>query len=623
MTQPIFSVLSSGLVLGVAAAAGLPSTAFAESHENITISHAVANFGTPKYAADFKHLDYVNPDAPKGGEFSTWSQGNFDSFNPWTRKGVAAFPYGDTESILTATADEIYATYCYMCTTMEYPDSKDWVIFNLRNDVTFSDGTGVTAEDAKFTFDYFMEQGLPEFVARVSAYVETVEVLDTYRIKYTFSPDAPRREVITFAGGLPILSRTQIESEGKNLQEPTLEPFMGTGPYIIQSFDPGRQIIYGRNPNWWAAENPFNVGRYNFDTIRIEYFADSTAALEAFKSGIFLFKSESSSKDWATAYDFPKFENGTVIKEEIPDGSIGSAQAWAFNLRRDTWQDPKVREAVRLMFNFEWSNETLFYDLYERVNSFWENSDLEATGTPSAGEVAILEPLVAEDLLPESILTDEVVMSPTSGAKNFDRKNLRKASALLSEAGWEIGDDGKRRKDGKLLTLDVLSFSPAFDRIINPYVENLQRLGVEAKLDRVDIAQYQERRRSGDWDLVNHTYSMSFEPGDALKQWFGSITAEDSSRNLMYLKDPAVDRLIDVVVAAKTLDELTTATHALDRVLRAYGFWVPQWFKDVHTVAYYDLYRHPDPLPPYSPGFQDLWWTDADAAARLKAAGAY
>ncbi len=623
MTQPIFSVLSSGLVLGVAAAAGLPSTAFAESHENITISHAVANFGTPKYAADFKHLDYVNPDAPKGGEFSTWSQGNFDSFNPWTRKGVAAFPYGDTESILTATADEIYATYCYMCTTMEYPDSKDWVIFNLRNDVTFSDGTGVTAEDAKFTFDYFMEQGLPEFVARVSAYVETVEVLDTYRIKYTFSPDAPRREVITFAGGLPILSRTQIESEGKNLQEPTLEPFMGTGPYIIQSFDPGRQIIYGRNPNWWAAENPFNVGRYNFDTIRIEYFADSTAALEAFKSGIFLFKSESSSKDWATAYDFPKFENGTVIKEEIPDGSIGSAQAWAFNLRRETWQDPKVREAVRLMFNFEWSNETLFYDLYERVNSFWENSDLEATGTPSAGEVAILEPLVAEDLLPESILTDEVVMSPTSGAKNFDRKNLRKASALLSEAGWEIGDDGKRRKDGKLLTLDVLSFSPAFDRIINPYVENLQRLGVEAKLDRVDIAQYQERRRSGDWDLVNHTYSMSFEPGDALKQWFGSITAEDSSRNLMYLKDPAVDRLIDVVVAAKTLDELTTATHALDRVLRAYGFWVPQWFKDVHTVAYYDLYRHPDPLPPYSPGFQDLWWTDADAAARLKAAGAY
>ncbi len=623
MTQPIFSVLSSGLVLGVAAAAGLPSTAFAESHENITISHAVANFGTPKYAADFKHLDYVNPDAPKGGEFSTWSQGNFDSFNPWTRKGVAAFPYGDTESILTATADEIYATYCYMCTTMEYPDSKDWVIFNLRNDVTFSDGTGVTAEDAKFTFDYFMEQGLPEFVARVSAYVETVEVLDTYRIKYTFSPDAPRREVITFAGGLPILSRTQIESEGKNLQEPTLEPFMGTGPYIIQSFDPGRQIIYGRNPNWWAAENPFNVGRYNFDTIRIEYFADSTAALEAFKSGIFLFKSESSSKDWATAYDFPKFENGTVIKEEIPDGSIGSAQAWAFNLRRETWQDPKVREAVRLMFNFEWSNETLFYDLYERVNSFWENSDLEATGTPSAGEVAILEPLVAEDLLPESILTDEVVMSPTSGAKNFDRKNLRKASALLSEAGWEIGDDGKRRKDGKLLTLDVLSFSPAFDRIISPYVENLQRLGVEAKLDRVDIAQYQERRRSGDWDLVNHTYSMSFEPGDALKQWFGSITAEDSSRNLMYLKDPAVDRLIDVVVAAKTLDELTTATHALDRVLRAYGFWVPQWFKDVHTVAYYDLYRHPDPLPPYSPGFQDLWWTDADAAARLKAAGAY
>ena len=213
-------------------------------------------------------------------------------------------------------------------------------------------------------------------------------------------------------------------------------------------------------------------------------------------------------------------------------------------------------------------------------------------------------------------------MAPTSGSQNFDRRNLRRASALLEESGWTIGPNGKRWKDGKPLTLDMLSFSPAFDRIVNPYVENLQRLGIDAKLDRVDIAQYQERRRTGDWDLVNHTFSMDLEPGDALKQWFASITAEDSSRNLM-LKDPAVDRLIDVVVAAETLEELTVATHALDRVLRAYGFWVPQWFKDVHTVAYYDVYDHPDPLPPYSLGEVDLWWWDAEVAERLKAAGAF
>lgn len=621
-TSPLPRLAALGL-FGLAAALALPGLARGETHEEVIVSHAYTNFGEPKYGPDMEHLDYVNPDAPKGGEFSTWAQGNFDSFNPWTRKGVAAFPIGDTEAILTGTADDPYGVYCYMCTTMEYPPSRDWVIFNLREDVTFSDGSPFTAEDAKFTFDYFMEQGLPEFVARVSAYVDTVEVLDTYKIKYTFSADAPRREVVAFAGGLPILSRAQIEAEGKALQEPTLEPYMGTGPYILQSFDVGRQIVYARNPNWWAADHPFNIGRHNFDTIRIEYFADSTAALEAFKSGEFLFKNENSSKDWATAYDFPKVQNGTVVQEEIADGTIGSAQSWVFNLRREPWQDPKVREAVRLMFNFEWSNETLFYDLYERVNSFWENSDLEATGTPSEGELAILQPLVDEGLLPETILTDEAVMAPSSGGQNFDRRNARAASALLNEAGWEVGDDGKRRKDGKILTLNLLSFSPAFDRIINPYIENLQAIGIDAKLDRVDIAQYQERRRSADWDLTAQSFSMDFEPGDALKQWFGSITAEDSSRNIMYLKDPAVDRLIDVVVDASTLEDLTTATNALDRVLRSYGFWVQQWFKAVHTVAYYDLYRHPETMPPYALGEVDFWWYDAEAADRLKAAGAF
>ena len=618
------NVRSAAVVfLGMGAILAAAGIANAESHETIIVTHASTNFGEPKYGPDIAHLDYVNPDAPKGGEYSSWAQGNFDSFNPWTRKGVAAFPFGDTEAILTRTDDDPYGVYCYMCTTMEYSESKDWVIFNLRDDITFSDGTKVTAEDAKFTFDYFMEQGLPEFVARVSAYVESVEVLDDHRIRYNFAPDAPRREVISFGGGLPILSKAWITERDKRLDEATLEPFMGTGPYIIDSFDAGRQIIYGRSPNWWAADHPFNVGRYNFDTIRIEYFADNTAALEAFKAGEYLFKSENSSKDWATAYDFPKVENGTVIKAELPSGNIGSAQSWAFNLRREPWQDANVREAVRLMFNFEWSNETLFYDLYERVNSFWENSDLEATGTPSDGELAILKPLVDEGLLPESILTDEAVLAPTSGTKNFDRRNLRKASKLLDDAGYTIGSDGLRVKDGKSLKLDVLSFSPAFDRIINPFVENLRRVGIDAKLDRVDIAQYQERRRTGDWDLVNHTYSMDFEPGDALKQWYASITAEDSSRNLMSLKDPAVDRLIDVVVDAETLEELTTATHALDRTLRSIGFWVPQWYKDVYTVAYYDIYRHPENLPPYSLGQADLWWYDAEAAERLKAEGAF
>lgn len=610
-------------VLSVAALLLASGMARAESHETIIEAHAIANFGAPKYGPDFTHLDYVNPDAPKGGEFSTWAQGNFDSFNNYTRKGVAASGVALMyESILTSTADDAYGTYCYLCTTMEYPESRDWVIFNLREDITFRDGSGATAEDIRFTHELFMEQGLPEYVNVVQGFVESVDVLDTYRVRFNFTEEAPRREAIQFAGSTPIFSRAWFEETGARIDESTLEPFMGTGAYMVESFDVGRQIIYARNPNWWAADLPINVGQNNFDSIRYEYFADSSAALEAFKAGEYTFRNENGSKDWATGYDFPAVKNGTVKVAELPDGSIGSAQSFIFNLRRPNWQDPRVREAVGLMFNFEFSNESLFFGLYERVNSFWENSDLEATGTPSEGEIALLQPLVDEGLLEASILTDEVVMAPVSGPRNFDRRNLRRASALLDEAGWLIGDDGVRRRDGKALDLVILSFSPAFDRIINPYVENLKRLGIQAELERVDVSQYIDRRRTADYDMTTHTFGMSLEPGFSLRQWYASETAEDSSRNLMGLQNPAIDRLMEHVIAADTLDDLTTTTHALDRALRTLGFWVPQWFKDVHTVAYYDMYRYPEPLPPFSLGQLNFWWHDAEAEAALRASGA-
>jgi len=274
------------------------------------------------------------------------------------------------------------------------------------------------------------------------------------------------------------------------------------------------------------------------------------------------------------------------------------------------------------MFNFEFSNESLFFGLYERVNSFWENSDLEATGIPAPAEIEILQPLVDDGLLQASILSDDVVMAPTSGPRNFDRQNLRRAAGLLDEAGWLTGDDGLRRKDGQVLDLVILSFSPAFDRIINPYIENLKRLGIAAMLERVDISQYIDRRRTSDYDLVNHTFGMGFEPGFGLRQWYGSETAGDSSRNLMGFQDEAVDQLMEVVIAAETLEELTTATHALDRVLRAEGFWVQQWFKNVHTVAYYNMFRFPGELPPFGLGQFSWWWHDADAEADLRARGA-
>lgn len=616
-----WTMLLAGSVLAIGAATMLR----ADGHENITVSHGYTNFGELKYAADFTHLDYVNPDAPKGGEISVATQGTFDTFNNFTREGAAAAGTRLLfESILAATADDPYGSYCYLCTTLEYPDSKDWVIFNLRDDVTFSDGSPLTAEDIAFAHNLVMEQGLPEYVAVVGGFIEGVEILDTYRVKFTFAPDAPRRDVIGVAGGTNAFSKTWFEETGARLDESTDVPFLGTAAYVLGSFDTNRQIVYERDPDWWGAEHPLNIGHNNFDSIRYEYFTDGAAAFEAFKAGEYTFRNENSSLQWATGYNFPAIDNGWVTVEELPDGTIGSAQAFIFNLREERFQDPRVRQAISLMYNFEWSNETLFYGLYDRVESFWQNSDLQARGVPNAAEAAILQPLVDEGLLDATILTEDAILPPTSDARRpTDRSNLRRASALLDEAGWIAGDDGMRRKDGELLTIEFLQASPAFDRIVNPYVESLRRLGVEATLNRVDFAQYVDRLQAPvDFDVINHTMTQGFEPGSGLHQWFGSKTADDSSRNLMGLKNEAVDRLVDTIIEAQSLEELQTASHALDRVLRAEAFWIPQWYKSVHSVAYYDIFDHPEELPPFALGNLSFWWYDAQRAEELEAAGA-
>jgi microcin C transport system substrate-binding protein len=615
--RPLDLLAGSVLLLGGMFLAGQAGA------QDLVKSHGYSYFGDLKYPADFPHLDYVNPDAPKGGEISEWAPGTFDGYNPYFRGGnTAVMSTAPFEAIVTTTADDPTALYCYLCTTMEYPQDLSYVIFNLRDDVTFSDGSPMTADDIKFSYDTFMEQGLPEFRAAFDGQITLVEVLDPHRIKFTFGDDAPLRDRISLAATFPPFSKAEWERDGRRIDQTWKTPPMGTGPYMLADFDYGRSLTYGRNPNFWGADLPINLGRNNFDSIRIEYFADGDTAFEAFKAGEYTFRVENSSLSWATGYDFPGIQNGSVIKAELPNGSLPSAQSFIFNLKRSQFQDPAVREAIRLMFNFEWSNETLFYGLYDRVESFWANTEMEAKGTPTPEEIAVLQPLVDQVLLDAAILTDEVTMAPTSNANQLDRGNLRSASALLNDAGWIAGDDGIRRKDGKTLDVAFLESSPAFDRVINPYVENLKRLGVNAKLDRVDPAQETERTRSGDWDIVTHSFSMQLEPGTELKQWFGSETAEDSSRNLMGLADPAVDSLIDTVVAAQTADDMHAATRALDRVLRAKGFWVPEWFKAVYTVAYYDMFEHPENLPPYALGETDFWWFNADKAEALKASGA-
>ena len=618
-------VLTGGAVI-LALAAVAVCTAVAARAETTITAHGISTFGELKYPADFKHLDYVNPDAPKGGEISEWTSGGFDSMNPYSIKGrAAALSSSSFESILEGTDDEVGANYCLLCSTLEYPEDRSWVIFNLRDDVKFSDGSPLTAEDVLFSYEVFLAKGLTDFRTIFATKVEKVEALDPLRVKFTFKPGIPTRDLPQDVGALSILSKAQYEAEGLDLAESNLKPFLGTGAYVLDGMRIGESLTYKRNPDYWGKDHPLRVGTNNFDSIRIEYFADYDAAFEGFKGGSYTFRNEASSIKWATGYDFPAVNDGHIVKAELDSGQKSTGQSFVFNMRREKFQDPRVREAIGLMFNFEWSNATLFYGIYDRINSYWGNSFMEATGVPSPAEVALLQPLVDEGLLDASILTDEALMSPVSGDRQLDRSNLRKASALLADAGWVVGDDGIRRNaKGELLRVEFLEDSPTFDRVINPFVENLRSLGVDAVLTRVDNAQMEDRTRPPkyDFDITNHFAQTGYFSGTELKQYYGSETADVSSFNAMGLKSKAVDRMIDVVLAATSLETLTTATKALDRVMRLERFGIFQWFKAKHTVAYYDIFEHPETLPPYALGELTFWWYNAEKAAALKAAGA-
>ncbi|MGP3697807.1 extracellular solute-binding protein [Rhodobacter sp. NSM] len=620
------SWLLGGLGILAAVAAALPARA--QDEQKIITSHGISTFGDLKYPADFAHLDYVNPDAPKGGEISEWAFGGFDSMNPYSVKGrAAALSSVMYESILTGTADEIGAAYCLLCETLEYPEDRSWVIFNLRPEARFSDGTPVTAEDVVFSYETFVTKGLTDFRTVFAQQVESAEALDEHRVKFTFKPGIPTRDLPQDVGGLPVLSKAQYEREGLDLEEGSLKPFLGSGAYMLDEsrMQVGRTVVYRRNPDYWGKDLPIARGTGNFDTIRIEYYADYNAAFEGFKGGSYTFRNEASSILWATGYDFPAITSGAVKKVELPQGTKASGQGWMLNLRREKFQDPRVREALNLMFNFEWSNKTLFYGLYSRVQSFWENSYLEAEGAPSEAEVALLKPLVDEGLLPQSILTDPPVSPPTSGERQLDRRNLRAASKLLDEAGWPVGSDGLRRNAaGEVLRVEFLNDSQTFDRVISPFVENLRALGIDAMMTRVDNAQMESRTRppSYDFDITTGNARTNYISGSELKQYYGSETADVSSFNMMGLKDPAVDRMIEKVLAANSSEELEVATKALDRVLRLQRFWVPQWFNANYTVAYYDMFEHPETLPPYALGELDFWWFNAEKAQALRDTGA-
>ncbi len=608
-----------GLFLVLLAATQL----FAE--EKIIKSHGFSEFGDLKYTEGFAHFDYVNPNAPRGGELSYAAQGTFDSFNPFTRQGRAGARSADQyESLLFPSYDEPASYYGLLAESLEYPESQDWVIFNMRPEARFSDGTPVTAEDVVFSHNLLLDQGLKSYADAVRKRIPRAEALDEHRVKFYFAPDIPRRALISQVGGTPVFSKAWFEADPENrrLDKSRLVPGIGSAPYLLDSYDINRRIVYKRNPDYWGDHINVNVGRNNYDSIRIEYFSDSIAAMEGFKAGTFTLRQENNSKSWATAYDFPAIANGSVVRAELEDGNVPTASGFVMNLDRPQFQDPRVREAVQLAYNFEWTNESLQYGLFQQRHSFWEGTHLEATGLPEGRELEVLQAL--GNAVDPAVLTEEPVTAHESRpARQNDRRNLRAAMKLLDEAGWLVGDDGIRRNaNGEVLSIEFLSDQPTLDRIIQPFVDNLRAMGVDAKYNRVDNAQFTLRRRDRDFDMIVGGYPTSLQPSTGLYQQFGTEAASYSVFNPSGAHGPDIEPLIDNIVAATESEELFANVRALDRVLRAKRIMVPTWYLGKYWVAYWDMYEYPENLPPYDLGIQDLWWINAEKEAELKSSGA-
>lgn len=605
----------------------------AEEHVPMVTSHGYAFYGDLTYPADYPHFDYVNPDAPKGGEIAISTLGTFDSMNPYSRKGrggaLSTIMY---ESLLgegvggeSAPADVYAEYYCLLCESLEYPETKDWVIFNMRPEAKFSNGDPVTAHDIEFSHNLLLDQGLQSYAEAVRKRIPKVEVLDDHRIKFYFTEGLSRRSMIEQVGFVPAWSKKWYDETGARLDESRLEISPGSGAYMVEDVDVNRRIAYKRNPDYWGKDLPFNVGRNNFDRIRVEYFGDENSAFEAFKSGEYTFRNEGNSKQWATAYDFPKVADGHVVKEEISDGSPPTPSGIVFNLGREVLQDKRVREAVSLAFNFEWTNESLQYGLFKQRVSFTQDTPLMANGAPQGAELAFLEGL--GDVIAPEMLTDEARMPHTSGAARLlDRRNARAANKLLDEAGWPVGDDGKRRNaEGEPLRITFLlnsAGSATLSAVVENFMSNLTAFGIDAVLEKVDSSQYTARERDRDYDLVYDQYAAFLGTGTGLAQRYGSEAASFSLFNPAGLASPMVDAIIEASLQAQTREEEQAALMALDRALRHEFIMIPVWYNDVYWTAYYDQYGHPKDQPAYALGYLDFWWYDAEKAQQLRAAGA-
>ncbi len=555
----------------------------------------------PKYPADFKHFDYVNPAAKKGGQIILYGLGSFDSLNPYLLTGISASGLGVLvfEGLLEKSLDEPFSMYGLLADDFSLADDGLSATFHLNPAARFSNGKPVKAEDVKFSFDTLMSKAAHPQFRVYYADIESAEVLDEFTVRFHFKNR--NRELHMIVGEIPIFSKDWLN--GNPFDEIDDVPPISSGPYVVDAYERGRYIRYKRNPDYWANDLPVRKGVYNFDQVTYKYYKDSTIALEAFKAGEFDFFFENYSKRWARSHVGPQYDSGEILKTELEHSNNAGMQGFAINTRRDKFKDVRVRKALGLAFDFEWANNQLFYNQYERCDSYFSNSELAANGLPKGKELEILEPY--RDQLPEAVFTEEWIPSSTKAPDTL-RGNLIKARDLLSDAGWTIQDGVLKNEIGQPFVIDVLLVQKGFDRIIAPYAHNLKKLGIETNYRTVDDSLYKRRIDSFDFDMVVTSFGQSVSPGNELKNMFQSQSADmNGSRNLPGITDPVADELIDKIINAEDREQLVIAAHALDRVLLHGEYLVPNWYIDTHRIAYRDKFNIPQTLPLY---FEPLSW---------------
>ncbi|GAB3374632.1 extracellular solute-binding protein [Azotobacter armeniacus] len=601
MMRPLRSLLlaaSGSLLLGLT---GLTQAAS---------QHALTLYDeAPKYPDGFSHFDYVNPAAPKGSTLRQAGFGSFDSLNPFINKGVAADEIGLLYDTLTRhSLDEPFTEYGLLAEKIEKAPDNSWVRFYLRPEARFHDGHPVTAEDVVFSFDTLMKDGAPLYRAYYADVSQAVAE-DERRVRFDFL-HAGNRELPLILGQLAVLPKHWWA--GRDFTKSGLEPPLGSGPYRVADVQPGRSIRYERVKDWWGKDLPVNRGFYNFDAIQVDYYRDNTVALEALKAGQFDYWLETSAKNWATAYDTPAVKNGQLIKEEITNNNPAGMQGFIFNIRRPLFQDRRVREALGLLFDFEWTNRQLFNGAYTRTRSYFDNSELASRSLPDAAELKILEPL--REQIPPEVFASEFQL-PVSDASGIVRDQQRRAYQLLQEAGWRVEGDRMLDAKGQPVRIEFLLAQAEFERILLPYKRNLADLGIDLEIRRVDISQYINRLRSRDFDMMVGGFGQSNSPGNEQREYWHSVSADNpGSRNFIGLKDPAIDRLVDALIQADTRDSLISHTRALDRVLLWGHYVVPNWHIKTWRVAYWNRLGHPTVTPLYDIGLY-TWWSKPEAVA--------